>query len=354
MAIKQTIWSLDNKKELAESSLTSENELENLISENIRLLNDDWMLIGRQVRTSYGGIIDLLCVDVGGNPILIELKKNMTPREVTAQALDYASWLNEIDADDLARIYLNYSKNKESLGEAYHKRFNAELVDNTEDIATQIVIVATDMDGSTERIIKYLQSFGIDINVLFFKVFEHNGQRLLSRAWMYEPEQNISPKRSISKHWNGEYYFNFGDDENRSWEDAVKYGFVSAGGGSWYTGTLQALVPGDRIWVNLPGKGYAGVALVAQEAQSAKDTVFDVNGIDTPFYNLPLTTDFSKNAPEDKEEWLVKVNWIKTTPKHKAISEYGLFGNQNTVCKPKTEKWEFTVDRLKSLWNIQE
>ena len=97
MAIKQTIWSLDDKKELTLSSLISENELEDLLTDNIGLLGDDWLVVGRQVRTRYGGIIDLLCIDVGGNPVVVELKKNMTPREVTAQALDYASWVKEID-----------------------------------------------------------------------------------------------------------------------------------------------------------------------------------------------------------------------------------------------------------------
>ena len=30
-----------------------------------------------------------------------------------------------------------------------------------------------------------------------------------------------------------------------------------------------------------------------------------------------------------------------------AISEIGLFGNQNTACKPLTPKWRHTVERLK-------
>jgi len=31
----------------------------------------------------------------------------------------------------------------------------------------------------------------------------------------------------------------------------------------------------------------------------------------------------------------------------KAIQEIGMFGNQNTVCKPTTPKWRTTVERLK-------
>ena len=55
---------------------------------------------------------------------------------------------------------------------------------------------------------------------------------------------------------------------------------------------------------------------------------------------------------EDQQEFLVKVEWIHLLDKNKAVSEVGFFGNQNTVCQPKSEKWEFTIERLKNLWNI--
>ena len=352
MAIKQVIWSLDDKKELCISSLVSENELEDLISDNICLLSNDWLLIGRQVRTKYNGEIDLLCIDVGGNPIVVELKKSKTPREVTAQALDYASWVKEIDADDLAEIYLKHSKGAKSLGDAFIERFGVELSDDNDDIDTQMVIVATDMDGSTERIIKYLQGYGIDINVLFFNVFEHHGKRLLSRAWMFESEQGNKPKVSAAaKNWNGEYYFSYG---GRSWEDAVKYGFVSAGGGSWYTGTMQNLEIGNRIWVNIPSEGYVGVGIVSEAVKPARETIIIVDGQETNFFDLPLSANYDRESPQDKEEYVVRIEWIKTVQQNKAVSEYGFFGNQNTVARPKSDKWEFTVKRLKEIWDIED
>lgn len=35
-----------------------------------------------------------------------------------------------------------------------------------------------------------------------------------------------------------------------------------------------------------------------------------------------------------------------------AFTETGLFGNQNSVCKPTTTKWSHTVERLKQVWEI--
>jgi len=352
MAIKQSVWSLDTKKELPTSSLNNEEELENLITENISLLNNNWFVIGRQVRTAYGGIIDLLCIDAGGNLIVVELKKNLTPREVTAQVLDYASWVNKISDDDLAQIYLDYTNNEKNIGDAFKERFGIELSDNNDDSDIQMVIVAVDMDGSTERIIKYLQEYSVNINVLFFNVFEQNGERFLSRAWMVEPDDVSITITKSSKEWNGEYYCNFLEEDVRSWDDAVKYGFVSAGGGSWFTGTMLKLNIDDRIWVNTPKKGYAGVGIVTGTARPARETSLKVGTDEVVFFELPLIGNYSKDAHPETEEYVLPVKWIKTVPLDAAYKEIGFFGNQNTVCQPKADKWEFTVRRLKELWKI--
>src|SRR5262249_29592993 len=60
-----------------------------------------------------------------------------------------------------------------------------------------------------------------------------------------------------------EVYFNYDHSSGfREWEDARQYGFVCAGGGSWYSSQLQNLHPGDRIWVYAPKRGYVGVGRV--------------------------------------------------------------------------------------------
>lgn len=54
----------------------------------------------------------------------------------------------------------------------------------------------------------------------------------------------------------------------------------------------------------------------------------------------------------DKAEYLVPVKWIKTVSAVKAVKEKGFFGNQNTVARPTTAAWGYTVDRLKQRWGI--
>jgi hypothetical protein len=49
----------------------------------------------------------------------------------------------------------------------------------------------------------------------------------------------------------------------------------------------------------------------------------------------------------EKTEYFVPVDWAETVPLESAFNEIGLFGNQNTVCAPKTPKWTHTIERLK-------
>lgn len=68
------------------------------------------------------------------------------------------------------------------MGDAFRQRFNAELEDDAINKSHQIIIVAAELDPSTERIVDYLSKNGISINVLFFKVFQHGDEQFLSRA----------------------------------------------------------------------------------------------------------------------------------------------------------------------------
>ena len=89
----------------------------------------------------------------------------------------------------------------------------------------------------------------------------------------------------------------------------------------------------------------------------AKEAKFTVDGKEELMTKLDLNGTYShKSEKEDCDEYaeyVVKVKWIKTMRVEKAVRETGFFGNQNTVCRPRTDKWDYTVERLKSLWNIK-
>ena len=355
MSIAHTVWSLDEKKPLEVASLIDEKELELLLRDNIEILNKGWLVISNQVKTDAGKFIDILCTDHNGDMVVVELKKDMTPREVTAQVIDYAASVSKMTVEEIAQLYLSFTSGTETLNDAFQKKFGSTLDEASVNQNVKMVIVAAKMDDGTERIIRFLrETYRVDINILFFHVFQCGSERLISRTWFEEEIEELAPAEVKQKgSWNGEYYASFGEG-SRNWEDARKYGFISAGGGSWYTKTLSLLSPGDRVWVNIPHTGYVGVGIVTEPAQQAKDAIFEINGEKVRMAALSLRGDYlySTEDPENVE-YVVKVQWIKTVRISEAVKELGFFGNQNSVCRPLAERWDFTVDRLKKCWGIE-
>jgi hypothetical protein len=204
MPIRHAIWKVGTKPEaLAEVSLGKEAMLEQMITEDPTILSERWLLIGRQVRTTHGGFIDLLALNQDGQLIVIELKRNMTPREVVAQAIDYASWVQDLPADEIASIYNRFS-NGGSLGDTFQERFGLPLDEEQLNGSHQIVIVASSLDLSTERIVNYLNKMDIAINVIFFQVFQDGDNQYLSRVWLIDPVETESKATAGSAGERGE------------------------------------------------------------------------------------------------------------------------------------------------------
>lgn len=139
--------------------------------------------------------------------------------------------------------------------------------------------------------------------------------------------------------WNGrDFYVSFGENDQRSWEEAIRYGFISAGGGEWYTKSLKQLKPGNRVFVYIPKGngvgGYVGVGEVEKEAMLARDFSVSTDGQDTPYLAVTKSPGASQNRDDPSSaEWVVPVRWIATRPKEDAIRDSDFFANQNSAVK---------------------
>ena len=358
MPIRTALWKINPQpQELEESSLVNEQLLEDMIVAAPRMLSDEWMLIGRQENTSFGGRIDLLAIAPDGSLVLIELKRNRTPRDVVAQALDYASWVMNLRSEDIIAIYDRFASGK-SLADDFLQRFGQPLYEDDLNQTHQIIIVAASLDDSTERIVAYLSERNIPINVLCFQIFANGTEQLLSRSWLLDPVRTqtsaavVPDGHNHNEPWNGEFYCSYGDSKSRSWADAVEFGFICGGGGPWYSRTLQLLNPGDRVWVKVPGTGFVGVGRVIGNAQSALTFKVTTSNGETPVLEVAKRGNYHSEYLNDPErcEYFVPIKWLQTVPLEKAVHEIGLFGNQNTVCKPTAPKWRSTVERLKVMF----
>jgi hypothetical protein len=355
MPVQQAVWRISElPQRLNPSRLDSERQLEDLIVADPSILSSNWMIIGRQVATDFRGFVDLIALQPDGTPVIIELKKEKTPREVLAQTLDYASWVESLTPSRLQTIYENFITGG-NLARDFATRFGAALDEEALNRDHLMVIVATELDNSTERIVKFLSKRSLNINVLFFQIFENGPEKFLSRAWLVDPTEvqvAVTSAGEPSGIWNGEFYASFGEGPDRSWSDARKFGFLTASGGSWYTQTLAMLNPDDRVWVNVPTRGYVGVGVVSGAVVPLDELTVTVDGNDVLFASLPEAEKYRGDVNPENQAFFVPITWVHSVPLAEAVKEVGFFGNQNTVAKPKSEKWEHTVAVLKQRFGI--
>ncbi|AQX81419.1 hypothetical protein BWO91_16945 [Plantibacter flavus] len=354
MPVEMRMWRIDgqNPKPLTPSALPTESELHQFLRQDPSLLGTALLVIGSEVITPYGKRLDLLAIDADGNLHVLELKRDLTPREVVAQVLDYGSWVSTLSRDDvidIAEKYLDQSFEasfEEVFGGAPPDELNGEL---------QLTVVASGLDASSERIVTYLRGFGVPINAVFFTYIEDDNRRYLARSWLTASDDrapsNIAKSTSKRAAWNGlDWYVSFGGE--RSWDDARHFGFVSAGGGKFYSQTIRALPAGARIWVYIPQTGYVGVGTVVAPAVRFSEAQVVVSGTPVLLANQPLTGSYAHPGAEtdDDDEWVVPVRWIHTVPQAEAYQEKGLFANQNSACKLRQE---FTLERLAQHFDVQ-
>ena len=199
------MWEVTEQNTLAEIESTQvnlEKELEDWLENDISVLDEKLLVIGRQVRTDYGGEIDLLCIEENGDIVVIELKRGKTPRDVVAQAMDYASWVKDLDFERIEEIASKYSKLEDSLEDAFTKKFRVEELPETLNSSHRALIVAESMDAATERIVRYLSEMTVPVNVATVHYFEdNNGRKLLARVFLVDPE--VAKVRGSSKRRKG-------------------------------------------------------------------------------------------------------------------------------------------------------
>ena len=334
------LWRLSEgaPRQVAARPYPLESQLEDLLVRDPTLIGEPLLLLGRQVPTLYGGFIDLLAVDAEGYLCVLELKRDRTPREVVAQLLDYASWLAEgvPDVDAVTALYAEFDDTGQGFADAFERLFGGPPPDDISGADHRLIVVAGKLDGATERIVGYLSGYDVPINAVLFQYFEDGDSRYLARTWVREDDAP-TPVRSTKSRpaWNGlDWYVSFGEESGlRSWEDARTYGFVSAGGGSWYTRTLRGLPLGARIWTYIPGTGYVGVGEVMGQATPAADATLNVEGQPRPFLTLTLRGKYDHGPNSPEPEYIVPVRWQNTVSRDAAIREPGLFANQNSACK---------------------
>ena len=145
--------------------------------------------------------------------------------------------------------------------------------------------------------------------------------------------------------WNGrDFYFCAGEGDRRRWPDMVRHGFVSAGGGRWYSRTLGALQPGHRVWAHVPAVGYVGVGVVvARVVPVAQSGLLEAGDLEAPAMDRGC-------GDPGLSEYVVRVRWLRALAREEAFWIPGLFANQNSVARLR-HRW--TLERLAEAFEVE-
>ncbi|HET6844765.1 MAG TPA: hypothetical protein VFK06_24230 [Candidatus Angelobacter sp.] len=333
MSFRMKLWQIRGKDLQAISSvmLNDEQRLEDWVVKDPSILGINILLIGRQVTTANQGRIDLLAIDDEANLVVLELKRDKTPREIIAQALDYASCVNDLSYEQIDAITKDFTR--KPLAQAFSDHYGFPIP-QTVNASHSMIILASELDDSSERIVQYLaEQYEVPINVLFFTFFKEQANEFLGRAWLKDPEEMQERKQSRNQApWSGFYFVNVGEGEHRNWDDCRKYGFLSAGQGEKYSNAMKKLKPGDRLFAYMKGLGYVGFGTITQQAIMVRD--FSPNGSGKKLLDLPLNQPGMNDNKDDPafSEWVVGVQWDKTFDRNDARRFSGIFANQNIVC----------------------
>ncbi|WP_406645936.1 endonuclease NucS [Aliisedimentitalea scapharcae] len=327
--------------------LDFETKIEAWVADDLTLIGVDGFVIGRQIATDHGKFIDILAMDEDGNLVIIELKRDRSPRDIVAQVLDYASWVRRLSTGDVHALALALDL---PLTKAYRDKFGTSLP-QTLNASHQMVVVASEVDEGTKRIIEYLsEEHDVGINAAFFNVFEGGGQEWLTTDALLDQEE--VKDRAVKKAqapWSGYYYVTGGAEEDRPWADLRDHGFFTASGKQFFTKRLDQLSVGDKVFYYQKKNGYLGYGLITSEKAAATEFIL-TDGREL-IEVLPRHYLTENAGDPDNCAYVVGVDWQKTVPVSNAHTFSGIFSNQNVVCKIRHQE---TVDFLKEQFDIQE
>ncbi len=183
----------------------TEKQLEDALVSRPDLLIEDLTLVGRQTPTE-GGRLDLLGVDGNGRLVIFELKRGTLSWDAVAQVIDYASDLDRMDMEELAK---HISKRSGIHGIEEIKDFQIWYSNELgfEDLDTlkplRMFLIGLGVDDRTERMVKFLaENSGMDISLLTFYGFIYDGKTILAKRVEVDGAVSPSPnpkKPSLSK-----------------------------------------------------------------------------------------------------------------------------------------------------------
>jgi uncharacterized protein with ParB-like and HNH nuclease domain len=216
-----------------------------------------------------------------GNLIILTRDKNRSYK-----AMNYADKVKNYSGDNILAQALNTT--------AYHN--NPQFLSNVAKKYGFEAIVNFNKQSIRDRAEIYLK--------MAYDIWNPTDIKTLSGGWSDEEEKEFFKNTKFQ-----EFTVTYAD---RSWSDALKYGFLSANinGSGRYLFNIQ---PGDIVFCYITGKGFVGIGECLADAVPMSNFKVDVNGTLTPVEIAPWDSETSKDKLDSNNELFIRVDWKKFT-----------------------------------------
>lgn len=131
----------------------------------------------------FKNVTDVLAVDADRNLVVIEIKRGQSPRDVIAQALEYASDVATWDYDRINSLAIAYFQRRgesfKSLIEAFASTFGfppEEVSESQFNLLQRIFIVGERIDEKVERAARWLLKRGVAVSCVSYDCYVSEGQ----------------------------------------------------------------------------------------------------------------------------------------------------------------------------------
>lgn len=201
-----------------EEKIDYEKSFENWLENSPDVLFDEVsntiLWIGRQETADVGDskkFPDLIGVDLYGDLIIVELKKDKAPRDVIAQILEYASWASNLNYDNLDDIFSKYcfrrNCERKSLKDEFKSIFYPD--DDEEPIfefnrKQKMFIIAEEIPSVIIQVANYLRKYKFDIFCVEYTVHKTEQNEIFVSTERIVGNEEILNNRIIGNdnRWN--------------------------------------------------------------------------------------------------------------------------------------------------------
>ncbi len=199
-----------------EEKIDYEESFENWLENSPDVLFDDWsstvLWIGRQETADVGDtkkFPDLIGIDSRGNIIIVELKKDKSPREVVAQILEYASWASNLNNDSLNDIFSKYCEKRNKEKKSLLEEFKSVFYPDDDEAPTpefnreqKMFVIAEELSSSILQVANYLRRYKINIFCIEYTVHKTGQGEIFVSTERKVGDEEFSENKPNNEVWN--------------------------------------------------------------------------------------------------------------------------------------------------------